>query len=655
MAHNLPALQQKAISLREYLHQDSIKGTLESALPKWMSADRLLRIVFTTAMKNPKIMECSKESILSSIMQCAQLGLEPILGRAYLIPYNNTKIVGGKRERVLECQFQPGYQGLVDLARRTNTISDIWGANVYGEDTFDLSYGMNPELIHKPWYMDKDKRKNNISGEIIGAYVVWHLKDGTKHPEFMPISEIHKRRAKSQAYNWAETGDPSKGGGKRDSVWHEWPEEQNLKTVIKHSSKLVPSSIEFMQAIELDDMATLGRSQIGMFTDTPNFEGLLPESANTINTETSAKNNKTADEPQEEEAIETNPGFIDLIKKQTGKDFEFVKSENGVAHDLLSAYIEFSADHQVEKMSPYQMMDLIVENPGSFPGFWNGFENGTWKQHCQLKLPEDQPKEKAKEEPAPTKTVSDKTKELPSDAKDKINSDFNSIVKSQVPEDSLERMDEYIQEQMRLGQCTEIDVKTYAVNNDDKFLNGYSSFLKKPKKEEEAKKSDSTAWNPYESEVMGRYTADKSGILKAEAAKWNISITGKLPKIVHQEILDAKIKADEVAAAAKNKETDPENESEDEPFGAEEPSALMREPGDESEHEDLPPSLEEKSKPDNGNIIDYGVRLAELQLSDPDGLTAACDAIGYGKDIVIPLSNEPRKKLYEMYLKLKNQ
>ena len=54
-------------------------------------------------------------------------------------------------------------------------------------------------------------------------------------------------------YTWAETGEPKKGGGKRNSVWHEWPEEMNLKTVIKHSAKLVPASIEFMQAVQLDD------------------------------------------------------------------------------------------------------------------------------------------------------------------------------------------------------------------------------------------------------------------------------------------------------------------------------------------------------------------------------------------------------------------
>lgn len=245
---NLPAEQQKAVALRDYLQSDHIKNQLSAALPKWLSADRLLRVIFGAALKNPKILDCTRESILRSVMECAQLGMEPILGRVYLVPYWN----GAKK--ALECQLQVGYQGLVDLARRSDTIADVWGANVYENDDFDLSWGMERRLTHRPWFMDPDKRKKGESGEIIGAYVVWQLKDGTKHPEFMPIADIHKRREKSQAWRFAETGDPKKGGGKRDSIWHQWPEEQNLKTVIKHSAKLVPSSIEFMQAVEADNV-----------------------------------------------------------------------------------------------------------------------------------------------------------------------------------------------------------------------------------------------------------------------------------------------------------------------------------------------------------------------------------------------------------------
>lgn len=262
MSETLPAIQEKAVSLRDYLFSDNVKPVLESAIPKWLSIDRLLRVVFSATMKNPRLLDCTRESLLQSVMQCCQLGLEPVLGRAYLIPYNNSKYVNGKWVKVLECQMQVGYQGFVDLGRRTGDVADIWGENVYENDEFDLRHGMERALHHRPWFMDPEKRKAGKGGDIIGAYVVWQFKDGTKHPHFMPIHDIHKRRAKSQAYRFAETGEPGKGGGKQDSIWHEWPEEQNLKTVIKHSSKLVPMSIEFMQAVELDNMHEIGAGDI---------------------------------------------------------------------------------------------------------------------------------------------------------------------------------------------------------------------------------------------------------------------------------------------------------------------------------------------------------------------------------------------------------
>lgn len=255
---NAVAVQAKVVDLKTYLEKPEVKGKLASALPKWLSVDRLLRVIHSSVMKNPKLAECSTTSILQCAMDLAQLGIEPILGRAYLVPYQNSKNINGQWVKVYECQMQIGYQGLIDLARRSDTISDVWGAVVYENDDFHLSFGMDRDLRHTPWYMDPEKRKTGEPGEVVGAYVVWQLKDGTKHPDFMPIYEIHKRRALSQAYTWAETGDPGRGGGKRDSVWHKWEEEMILKTVIKHSSKLVPASIEFMQAVEVDDESSNG-------------------------------------------------------------------------------------------------------------------------------------------------------------------------------------------------------------------------------------------------------------------------------------------------------------------------------------------------------------------------------------------------------------
>ena len=59
-----------------------IKAQMALALPKHMTADRLARIALTEIRKTPALARCDQTSFLGAIMQCAQLGLEPVFGPA---------------------------------------------------------------------------------------------------------------------------------------------------------------------------------------------------------------------------------------------------------------------------------------------------------------------------------------------------------------------------------------------------------------------------------------------------------------------------------------------------------------------------------------------------------------------------------------------
>jgi len=240
---NLPAVQEKARTLRDYMNQDQIKGQLELALPQWLNVERFLRIVFGATLRNPALLDCTKESLLQSVMTCAQLGLEPILGRAHLIPYKNNKQIGGQWQKVLECQFQPGYQGLVDLARRSGEVQDLRSRVVYENDIFDLDYG-SEILIHKPHLFSKP-------GDPIGAYTKWVLKGGIVGFEFMPLHEIHARRARSQSYQYAIANPKNENAQK--CPWLEWPGEMMKKTALKNHTKILPASIEYLEAVQIDN------------------------------------------------------------------------------------------------------------------------------------------------------------------------------------------------------------------------------------------------------------------------------------------------------------------------------------------------------------------------------------------------------------------
>ena len=122
----------------------AMEPEIKKALPSVITPERFTRIALSATSNNPELTQCTPISFISALLNAAQLGLEPNtpLGQAYLIPYKNK----GK----LECQFQIGYKGLIDLAYRNGDMQTIQAHTVYSNDEFDFSYGLNGTLVHKP-------------------------------------------------------------------------------------------------------------------------------------------------------------------------------------------------------------------------------------------------------------------------------------------------------------------------------------------------------------------------------------------------------------------------------------------------------------------------------------------------------------------------
>lgn len=192
-----------------------------TALPKHINTDRFVRIAITTIRQNPKLAQCSQESLLGALMVSAQLGLEPgTLGQCYLIPYGR------------ECQFQIGYKGMIELLRRSGQLKDIYAYSVYENDDFEITYGLDRNLIHKPNLENK--------GNFLGCYCVAILKDGAKAFEYMTKEEIE-----THAKKFSKTF----GNG----PWKTDFEAMAHKTVVKKMLKWLPLSVEFLENIEKDD------------------------------------------------------------------------------------------------------------------------------------------------------------------------------------------------------------------------------------------------------------------------------------------------------------------------------------------------------------------------------------------------------------------
>lgn len=197
---------------------------IKRALPSHLNGDRMARIALTCFRTTPKLGECDPRSVFAAVIQASQLGLEPgIMGQAYLIPY-------GKN-----CNLIPGYQGLIELARRSGKIVSLYAHVVREKDTFDYSLGVDKTLSHKPFHGDN-------AGEIIGVYAVAKLAEGGVEFEYMSRAQIDKIMRATQ----------SKGNS---GPWKDHYEEMCRKTAVRRLFKWIPKSVELANAMALDDNA----------------------------------------------------------------------------------------------------------------------------------------------------------------------------------------------------------------------------------------------------------------------------------------------------------------------------------------------------------------------------------------------------------------
>ena len=261
------------------------RGQMAAALPRHMSADRMLRITMTSIQRTPQLLDCEPRSLIGAVIQAAQLGLEPdgVLGQAYLVPFGN------------QVQFIPGYKGLVALARRSGQISTIEARVVHEKDAFKYSFGLKPVLEHVPTTEPEP-------GDVVAAYAVAHLKDGAYQFEVMLKREVDAIRGRSRA---------GKSG-----PWVTDYEEMAKKTVLRRLCKLLPASVELATAVALDERAEVGLPQdLGVLADTGDItvpEKPAPKALDTI-AEQLEKKPEPATEPDPDVMAQERDALLRLL------------------------------------------------------------------------------------------------------------------------------------------------------------------------------------------------------------------------------------------------------------------------------------------------------------------------------------------------------
>lgn len=204
---------------------------MSQSLSNAVSSERMYQLIVSTINRNPKLAECTPETVLSCFMRCATLGLEPSdvdgLGRAYILPFYN-----GKKKH-MEATFIIGYKGLIDLARRSGKIRDISARAVYEGDVFDFEYGLNETLRHIPG--DGARTPDKMTH----VYCIVHFTDGGHYIDVMTRNEVEAIRKRSKS--------PDRG------PWVSDYEAMAKKTVIRRAQPYLPLSTQVQRAVAADE------------------------------------------------------------------------------------------------------------------------------------------------------------------------------------------------------------------------------------------------------------------------------------------------------------------------------------------------------------------------------------------------------------------
>ena len=234
---------------------------LAQLLPTHVKPEKFQAVVMGVVTANPDLLTVDRRSLFKACRDAAELGLSlnPALGEADILKQYD-KRAGGYVAR-----FSPRYGGLMKLARQSGQLRTIYAHTVREKDVFEMDLGMEKNLKHKPTHGDR--------GELVGAYCVWVMTDGTKDFEYMDKSQVLAIRARSSA----KTKDGTVVG-----PWVTDEEEMWRKTVVRRASKYWPRSAEverMASALNELDSETLEGTPVEGAVDVTTWEEAVPDPA----------------------------------------------------------------------------------------------------------------------------------------------------------------------------------------------------------------------------------------------------------------------------------------------------------------------------------------------------------------------------------------
>ena len=262
--------------------------SIKAALPKHLTPERMIQMSTQLISRNPKIAECSVQSVIGAVMQASILGFEPVeaLGYCYFVPYGKS------------LQFQIGYKGYISLARKSGEIKQLYAEVVRSDDEFSYEIGLNPSIKHIPGSGD---------GEVTHVYAVAHFKDGGYQFVVLTRKQVEKLRLR----NTSQKATPS-------GAWATDYEAMAKGKALKQLSKYLPLSIEASHAI-VSDEAVINEAAWSKDNTGINPEGLMYE--DTTAEEMPSPEQPSPEPPAQEPPAATQPESNEIVLGPNDKVF----------------------------------------------------------------------------------------------------------------------------------------------------------------------------------------------------------------------------------------------------------------------------------------------------------------------------------------------
>jgi recombination protein RecT len=225
------------VGTRPPTRKDVFQDLLSRAAPllsrvaaKSIDLDRLRGVAMMAVTRQPGLLECHPPTVIHAILRVAEMGLElgTGYGHAYLVPFRN------ERTKRKECQLIIGYQGMIELALRSERVKAISSKPWFAEDVFDYEEGSSPRIYHKP-KLDGER----TWASLLGCYMIAQLDGGLWQCEVMTKKEIAAIRARSKS---GEQG-----------PWNSDTLEMAKKCPVRRGSKYLPKGRDLARAVALDE------------------------------------------------------------------------------------------------------------------------------------------------------------------------------------------------------------------------------------------------------------------------------------------------------------------------------------------------------------------------------------------------------------------